>query len=447
VHHEQPAVNMRLLVRAGSAHGPSGREGTAALLASLLDQGTTTRSARDIANEIDSIGGRLDTGIGRDLNYTHVMVMKDSFEVGLKLLSDVVRNPAFAEAEIERQRQQVVSALKISDDNPEYVANVVFDRAVYGFHPYGFPGNGTTESVARIRREDLVAYHRRYFVPNNAILAVVGDVTTDEAFGMAQRVFGDWPREDVPVEMPPEPPVPTRRVIIVDKPDAVQTEIRVGHLGVPRKQADFTPLDLAIRILGGEGSNRLHRVLRTERGLTYGAEAQMETLRQAGEFAAVTNTRSDATPEVLRLIVDEFFRLRRERVDVWELADAKAYITGHFPLTIETPDDIATQVLNQLFYELPLDELQTFRQRTNAVSVDDIGRVADQYLKPDRLTVVLVGNAAAFANQLKGVGFGKYELIPLREIDLTRPDLRQMPVGSSKDRSSAAPAIPGGPRG
>ena len=165
-------------------------------------------------------------------------------------------------------------------------------------------------------------------------------------------------------------------MIVVNKPDAVQTEVRVGHIGIPRNHPDYMALNLAIRILGGEGSNRLHQVLRTERGLTYGAQANMDTLKESGDFEAETNTRSDATGEVLRLIVDEFWRLQRERVGERELDGAKAYLTGSFPLTIETPEAIAMQVVNALFYGLPLDELQNFRERVNAVTPDDIQRVA-----------------------------------------------------------------------
>ena len=165
-------------------------------------------------------------------------------------------------------------------------------------------------------------------------------------------------------------------------------------------------LNLAIRILGGEGSNRLHQVLRTDRGLTYGAQADMNTLKESGDIVAETNTRSDATGEVVRLIVDEMWRLQRERVSEGELASAKAYLTGSFPLTIETPDSIALQVLNVIFYGLPLEQLQTFRERVNRVTVDDIERVARFYLKPDAVSVVLVGNASVFVPQLRGVGFG-----------------------------------------
>jgi hypothetical protein len=193
-------------------------------------------------------------------------------------------------------------------------------------------------------------------------------------------------------------------------------------------------INLAIRILGGEGSNRLHQVLRTERGLTYGAQANMDALKVSGDFEAETNTRSEATGEVLRLIVDEFWRLQRERVGERELADAKAYMTGSFPLTIETPDAIALQVVNVVFYGLPLEQLQTFRDRVNAVTVDDIQRVARDFLRPDRLSVVLVGNAAAFTPQLQAVGFGTYETVELGDLDLMAASLKKGPIRAAPQR-------------
>ena len=425
IHNEQPAVSLRMIVKAGTAQDPAGRPGLAAMLASLLDQGTTSRKAQEVADAIDSVGGSLETGVGRDLTFTDVRVMKDSFGLAVTLLADVIRSPAFAPEEIERQRQQILSGLAVSEQDPEYVANVAFDRLVYGFHPYGCPGNGTPDSVASITRDDLAAYHRRYFAPNNSLLAVVGDITLEEALAAVDRGFGDWAPREIPAESVADPPSPTRRVIVLDKPDAVQTEIRVGQLGIARKHADYAALDLAIRILGGEGANRLHRILRTERGLTYGASAEMETLRRAGQVVVKTNTRSAATGEVLRLIADEFSRLRRERVGDRELADAKAYLTGNFPLTLETPDDIATHILNHLFYDLPLDELETYRQRVNGVTVGDVARVSWDYIKPDRLSVVLVGNAAAFVDGLRGVGFGRYERIALTDLDLLAADFRK----------------------
>ena len=429
LHHENPVVSMRLLVRAGSAADPKERLGAARLAAALLDQGTTTQTAEELADTIDFIGGSMGAGAGTDLTHIDMLVMKDSFERGLRMLSDLARKPAFAQAEIDRKKQQALSGLQVSVNDPEYVANSVFDRLVYGFHPYGMPDSGTPETLAAVRRDDLVAFHSKYFAPNNAILAIVGDVTAEEAFTTAKKVFGDWEKRELPTDKYIDPPDPTRRVIVVNKPDAVQTEVRVGHLGITRSHPDYLAVNLAIRILGGEGSNRLHQVLRTERGLTYGAQANMAALKVSGDFEAETNTRSEATGEVLRLIVDEFWRLQRERVGERELADAKAYMTGSFPLTIETPDSIAMQVLNVIFYGLPLAELQNFRERVNAVTVDDIQRVARAYLRPDRLSVVLVGNAKAFASQLAGVGFANYETIELDDLDLMAGSLRKAGTG------------------
>ena len=425
LHHEQPAVSVRLLVRAGAAQDPKAKGGLAMLTAALLDQGTTTKSAFQVADTIDSIGGGLGTGAGSDLSFVNVVVMKDSFDLAMDLMADVVRNPAFAEDEIARQKQQALSGLQVSANDPDYLASVVFDRLVYGFHPYGLPNSGTAESLNGLTRDDLRAFHGRYFVPNNMILAIVGDVTRDEAFGAADRVFGTWPRGEVPATKVIEPPPPTRRVVVIDKPDAVQTEIRVGHLGIPRRHADYMAVDLAFKILGGEGANRLHRVLRSERGLTYGASADSQTLKQAGDFMAETDTRTETTGEALRLIVDEYTRLRRERVHARELADAQAYLAGNFPLTIETPDAIATQVLNAVFYDLPLEEIPTYRERVQAVTPDDVQRVAREYVHPDRLSVVLVGNASGFVGQLEGLGFTEYEVIPIGDVDLMAASLRR----------------------
>lgn len=424
-HHEQPAVSLRLLVRAGGALDPADKPGVSSLAAAVLDQGTTTRSAEQIAAMIDSIGGIMGSGSGTDLSFIQAIVMKDSLNVALDLVSDIARHPAFAAEEIERQRQQMLSGLKVSYDDPEYLAGVVFDRLVYGFHPYGRPDAGTPQSIAAITRQDLVAFHRTWFGPNNAILAIVGDVSSEEAFSGAERAFGKWARLDAIPARASDLPPPTRRLVVIDRPGAVQTEIRVGHIGVPRKHPDYLALDLAIKILGGEGGNRLHRVLRSERGLTYGASADINALKDGGDIVAETDTRSESTAEALRLIVDELWRLQRQRVSERELADAQAYLTGSFPLTIETPSAIALQVLNAVFYGLDMGELQTFRERVTAITVDDIQRVARTYLHPDRLSIVLVGDADVFAKQLPGVGFEQYERIAVSDLDLASADLRR----------------------
>ncbi len=424
-HHEQPAVSLRLLVRAGGAQDPPNKPGVAYLAASLLDQGTAGKNAEQIASTIDSIGGAIGAGAGSDITFINAAVMKDSFGLALDLVSDLVRHPAFTTEEIERQRQQILSGLKVSYDDPDYLAGVVFDRLVYGFHPYGKPDSGTPESIGAVTRDDLLAFHKRWFGANNAILAVVGDVSPDEAFEGAERAFGAWERVDLPAIKAEEPPPPTRRVVIIDRPAAAQTEIRVGNVSLPRRHRDYLALDIATKILGGEGGNRLHRVLRSERGLTYGASADLNARKDTGDIVAETDTRSEKTAEALRLIVEEIVRLQRQRVQQRELSDAQEYLTGSFPLTVETPSAIALQVLNAVFYGLDLNELQTYRERVNAISVEDIQRVAQQYLHPDKLSIVLVGDASIFAKDLAGVGFDQVERIPISELDLASADLRR----------------------
>ncbi|MGE3275306.1 MAG: M16 family metallopeptidase [Vicinamibacterales bacterium] len=424
-HHEQPAVSVRMIVRAGSAQDPKGKLGLAMLTAALLDQGAAGRSAEQLADAIDFVGGILGTGAGTDLSYVNAVVMRDSLPLALELMADIVEKPTFAEDEIERQRQQALSALTVQVEDPGSVADQVIDRLVYGFHPYGMPGSGTAESLRGLTRQDFVDFHAKYYVPNNALVAVVGDVTVEDAVAGVQAALGGWPRGDVPPFDPIDPPQPTKRVVVIDKPDAVQTEIRVGQLAIPRKHESYEALDQASKILGGEGANRLQQVLRTQRGLTYGASADLETYKTAGALVAETSTRSEATAEALRVTVDEFWRLQRERVYPAELDSAQAYMVGHFPLTIETPDAIATQVLNQLFYELPLDDLENYRRIIQRVSPDDVQRVARAFFRPDRLAIVLVGNADAFVGDLKGVGFGDYERIPIAQVDLLAADLKK----------------------
>lgn len=421
---EQPVVNVRLLVRAGATHEPETLPGVAAMAAELLDQGTAGRTAQEIAATIDNVGGALSVGAGSDLSFVNVLVMKDSFDLALDLLADVARRPAYRAEEIERHRRQLLSSMQVSLDDPGYVASLVFGRLVYGPHPYGRPVTGTPASAQEIAGDDLAAFHRAHYLPNNAILAVVGDVTAAEALGGVRRVFGDWARGDLPVPSVVEPPRPAGRVVVVDKPDAVQTVVRVGHLALPRAHPDYLTFDVAIKILGGEGGNRLGGVLRTARSLTYSASADLAGRQFTGDFMAKTETRSPATGEVLRLMVDEIARLQRDRVRYSELIGAQDYLAGNFPLSIETPNAIATQVLEAVLFGLDPDELETYPDRVRAVTPGDIQRVARTFLRPDSLAVVLVGDAASFVDDLAGVGFDDYEVVPIDGIDLSAIDVR-----------------------
>jgi len=425
LHHEQPSVSFRLLVRAGAVQEPAASPGVANFVSGLLTQGTRTKSAGDIANSIESAGGIIGSGSGNELTFLSGAVIKDQTDLMLSLASDIVQNPAFAQDELDRRRSQTLSSLEVSYDDPDYLASLVFDRLVFGFHPYGRPTEGTRESISKLTRDDLVAYHHNWFVPNNSLLAIVGDLTADEAFAAAQKAFGGWARRDVPDVKAIEPPPPTRRVVVIDRPGSAQTEIRVGHIAVPRTNPDYVPLDLAIRILGGEGANRLFGVLRSDRGLTYGASADLNTYKFSGDIVAETDTRSSATGESLRLMVDEFFRLQKEPVNPQELRGAQEFLAGNFPLTIESPGAIAQQVLAHLFFGLDLSEIKTYRDRVDRVTTMDIQRVAKDFLKPDQLSIVLVGDASVFSSQLKALGFGEFERIPIADLDLSSPTLRR----------------------
>ena len=427
---EQPVVSARMLVRAGAAQDPTGKAGLAVLTAALLDQGTATRSAAQVAEEIDFMGGLLSTGAGSDLSFVNTVSMKDGLGAALDLMADVVLKPAFSPQEIERQTSQAVSSLKVSADDPDTVASQVIDRLIFGFHPYGMPSGGTAESLATLTRQDFVDFHQTWFVPNNALIALVGDVTPSEAFTQVERVFGAWAKGTVPAYMPVEPPPAVRRLVVIDKPGSVQTEIRAGNLAIARRNADHLALDQAVKILGGEGGNRLQQVLRSQKSLTYGASADLDAYKFAGAVVAETDTRTEATVEALRTVVDEFARLQRERVYEGELEGAQDFLAGSFPLSIESPDAIATRVLNQLFYELPLADLPAYPERVRTVTVDDVQRVARAWLKPSQLSVVLVGDADKFMPGLAGAGFTSIERIPIAELDLTTADLRRARRGA-----------------
>jgi zinc protease len=422
---EQPSVSVRMIVRAGAAHDPKGKMGLAMLTATLLDQGAGARTAEQLADDIDFIGGLLASGAGTDLSFVNTVVMKDDYDTGLALMADVVRRPTFLAAEIERQRQQAFSGLKVAAEDPDSVAGRVIDRLIFGFHPYGMPGSGTEASLQGLTRADFVDFHQRHFVPNNALVAVVGDISATDAMAGLAKYFGDWKPGELPPFDPIAPPEPTKRVIVIDRPDAVQTEIRVGHLAIPRKHDDYEALDQSVKILGGEGANRLQQVLRSQRQLTYGASADLDSYKWSGAIVAETDTQTSTTAEALRVVVEEFSRLQRERVNESELQSAQDYAVGHFPLTLETPDQIATQVLNQLFYDLPVEDLPKYRERVLKVTPADIQRVARWFIRPDHLSVVLVGNAEQFVGSLKGVGFGDFERIPIDRVDVLSADLKK----------------------
>jgi len=338
-HHELPVVAFRLVIKSGSSVDPPGKAGLADFTARLLRKGTKTRSATQIAEEIDFVGGSLSAGADRDASFVSSRVLVKHFDVGLDLLSDVVLNPTFTEDEIERLRKQTLAGIKQKKDDPESVAEDKFREFLFGDHPYGQPVEGTEESISAITREDVVQFHRKYYVPNNAILAVVGDVKGDEVLKKVKAKFSRWKGGEVPSpSFTQPPPIKGYQILLVDKPDLTQTYIKVGHLGIERKNPDYFAVRVMNYILGGGGfASRLMDEVRSKRGLTYGISSNFDRYKLRGAFEVSTFTRNDSTAPAIHAIIEQIKRIRTEEVTDKELADTKSFYTGYFPLQFKTP--------------------------------------------------------------------------------------------------------------
>jgi zinc protease len=423
-YHEQPIVAVRLMIRAGAERDPANLPGVAAFTASLLNKGTKTRSATDIAETIDQIGGSLEASSDMESTNISAAVLTDGANIAFELMDDIVMNPAFAQQELARAQQQTISNLVSNMQDANFLADAAFSRLVYGAHPYGHLETGTLTSVPKIRRENLVEFRNTYYAPNISALAIVGDLSTSNAFKLAEQWFGSWPKKDVPAyDNPPVPAIEGRRIVAIDKPDAVQTEIRVGHTTVGRKDPDYFNVLVASYILGGSGSGRLYQALRVERGLTYGAYTSVQPHRGPGLFYSTTNTRTAKTGETLNLMFEQLQKFRAGAVPAEELQNAKSYLIGSFPLSIEVPNSLANRLTTVFLYDLGDDYLKTFRDRLADVMSADVLRIAKEKISGEKAAVVLVGKVNEFKSQLEGLG--NIDVIPPDKLDLDSPNLRK----------------------
>jgi zinc protease len=420
--HETPSLSLQLLVPGGKVYGPPAKAGLADATAALLHEGTQTRSSQQIAEIIDAVGGTLETAASLESGFVSVLVTSDQLDLGLDLLSDMVLRPSFPAEELERWRNQALSGLQIQQSDPGYVATAAFQRLVLGDHPYGRPSSGTVESVRGLTREDLVAFHRRQYVPNEAILAVVGDVKAAAAFARVERAFGGWKKGEAS-SVPVVEVKQQRRIVVIDKPDSVQTEIRVGQPGIAYRDPDHYTADVYDAVLGASPSSRLYEEVRRKRGLSYGAGTEFRMPTQPGWFLANTFTKTESTVEALGVVLDVLQGMDDKPVPAQELAQRKTYITGAFPLEIETPGGIAAKVLEAMKFGYGKEYLESYRERIEAVTAEQVQSFAAKRIQPDRMLIVLVGNAKAFAADLEK-RFGKFETISLADVDLLQPDLR-----------------------
>jgi zinc protease len=423
-----PAVSVELLIRnAGAVRNPQEKPGLADFTGSLLRQGTEKRTAQEIAEAIDFVGGSLRAGAGRDSTTLGVTVVKKDFDLGMDLLSDITLHAKFPEDEIARYKQRMLSGFRSRYQSAEYLASAVFDRAVFGTSPYGMPDDGTPASLRAITRDDLMAFRDRYYLPNESIMAFAGDITPEEAFAAAEKYFGGWEKETVSppkIELPEQ--VKGLHILVVDMPDAVQTQIRVGRLGIPRNHPDFLPLSVTNYIFGGGFNSRLNVETRVNRGLTYGANSGFSGALYAGDFEADTFTRTETTVETAQVILDQMRKMSSGEVTADELNVARDYLSGVFVIATETPNQVAGRVANAAFYGLPDDYNQTYPAKVRATTAAQVKQMAARYFDASDENLVLVGNAAAFREGLKAAfPQAKYEEVSAEELDLMAPDLRK----------------------
>jgi zinc protease len=422
--HEQPLVSLRLMLNAGKAYEPAGKSGLAEATASLVTKGTATRDAQKLAETIDFVGGTLGASTGIEASYANASVTSDQIDLGFDLLADVVLHPSFPQDELERWRRQALSGLQIDLQTAAYLADTALRKLIFGDYPYGRPTAGTAQSLASLTREDLASFHQRLWVPNGAILAVVGDVKPADAFARAERAFGGWKKGEtaqLPILNAPRPDKP--RIVVIDKPDAVQTEIRLGQVGIAYRDPDLFTAEVYNVVLGGNPSARLYEEIRRKRGLSYGANSFFQQETQPGFFEVSTFTKSESTVDALGLAFDVLRGLQQQPVPESELGPAKTFVTGAFPLEVETAEGIAARVLEAMHFGYGREFLESYDDRISEVSAADIQRFARERIHPDRMTVVLAGNASIFLEALKKK-YGEVEVIPAAEVDFLQPDLR-----------------------
>jgi zinc protease len=390
---ELPIVSMNLVVKSGATGDPSGKSGLSSITASLLDDGTKTRSAVDISNAMQQIGARLGTGSGWDSSSVSVQTLTKNLDKALDIFSDVIVNPAFPNQELENLRRRMLVGLLQQRDNPNAIANTAYSTVLYGKnHPYGASPNEA--SVKAIAQTDIQRFYETFYRPNNATLIVVGDVSPNELLPKLEKAFANWKAGEVPaVSAPPASARDKAMIYIVDKPGAAQSIISIGQVGVPRTTEDYFALQVMNSMLGGQFSSRVNMNLREEKGYTYGARTGFEWRRGTGPFTASAGVETAVTKESVAEFLKELRGIRGEiPVTPKELEYNKQSLIRRFPAGFETVDQIAGQLATAVIYNLPDTYFNDYISRINSISVEDVSRVANKYLDPSKMAIVIVGD-------------------------------------------------------
>lgn len=401
---ELPIVSMNLVVKSGSTNDPAGKSGLASVTASLMDTGTKTRSAVEIANETQSIGANLNTGSGWDSSTVSIQTLTKNVDKALEIFADVALNPTFPQDEFVKYQRRTLTGLLQRKDNPNAIANVAYDKVLYGAdHPYGISINEA--SVKSMTREDAERFYETYFRPNNATLIVVGNVEMKSLVGKLEAAFAGWKAGDIPAaNVGSAPERKGTAIYLVDKPGAAQSVISIGQVGVSRDNPDYFALQVMNSILGGQFSARVNMNLREDKGYTYGARTGFSYRKGAGPFTAGADVQTAVTKESVQEFLKELNGIRGSvPVTESELEYNKQSLIRRFPAGFETTNQIAGQLSNVVIYGLPDSYFNDFIGKIKAVSLEDVNRVANKYLSPDKMAIVIVGDRKVIEPRLKEI--------------------------------------------
>ena len=396
-----PLVSYRLAFRVGGAFDPPELPGLTDLLAGLLPEGTESKNSKEIAEEVARIGASLSAGASSDYTIVAASALAQFNDRIMELLAEVILEPSFPENEVALAKQNTKESLRQQRAQPSFLASEMFSRVMFGDHPYSVVAP-TPESIDRSSRDEFVKFHRAMLVPNNAVFIVVGDIRYDEILNRVESLFSTWQRGEDVVANFPAPPVRTKRTAhLIDRPGSAQSNIVIANSGIIRTSPDYFPMLLMHTVLGANASSRLFMNLREDKGYTYGAYSNLDSRRTAGTFRAMAEVRTPVTGDSLKEFFYELERIRNEPVSQKELADAKSYLTGVFPIRLETQEGLTDQLVQIKMMNLPDDYLENYRENVQAVSGEEILRVAKKYVKPDEAALIVVGDGSYVLEQME----------------------------------------------
>ncbi|HSB34524.1 MAG TPA: pitrilysin family protein [Nitrospirota bacterium] len=391
--HDIPMITVNMAITAGSTAEPAEKPGLASLTASLLTQGTAKRSAQQISREIDFIGGSLSTSGGDDYASASLRVLKKDVRTGFDLLADVLMNPVFDQKEIDRKVKETLAEIRRKQEEPGIVASNAFDKAVFGSNAYGRTDDDVAAYLPKLVRRDVLDFYAARYSPNHAIIAVVGDVTEKEAVALLREFFQSWRMNEQLLPAPVAPPVIGKTTVNKIDKHITQANITMGNVGLSRENPDFYACTIMNYILGGGGfTSRLMDNIRDNKGLAYDVHSGFNPQKEPGSFTVTIQTKNESANEVIAETLREIRRIQSEPVSEQELADAKAYLTGSFPLRMDTSAKIAGMLTAIEIYNLGLDYPQKYPSLINAVTREDVLRVAKKYLHPDNMVIVVVAD-------------------------------------------------------